>query len=233
MDEPAKRQPIFNAPAVVMVLIALFLSIHAGTVLLLDRNAQLQLLLNFAFWPEFMDLPANVAPAPWGRYWTPVSYAFLHGDWLHVGINSLYLLAFGTPVAQRFGTVRFLLLMAVGAVGGAAAHYFTHIGGLVPMIGASASVSAALGAACRFVLTPGPSVAERVQMPARSLVQSLQNRSVLTFVIVWFAINWLFGAGVLAVPGQDAGIAWQAHVGGFLVGFFCFALFDPVRRPAD
>ncbi len=120
--------------------------------------------------------------------------------------------------------------MLLGAVGGAFAHWLTNMGSNVPMIGASAAVSAAMGAAIRFALAPGVPTAATVHRPALSLGASLANRGILTFVIVWFALNWLFGSGVLSVPGQDAGIAWQAHIGGFLVGWLGFGLLDPVKR---
>ncbi len=228
--ERPKREPIFNVPAVVVVLIAGLVAIHAMLLWLLDTENQLFVTYLLAFHPWIYGAPNGELYMPAMRYWTPVSYALLHGDWTHLGINCAYLLAFGTPVARRLGTVRFGLLLLAGAAGGALAHLMTNLGSDVPMIGASAAVSAAMGAAIRFALAPGVPTAATVHRPALSLGASLANRGVLTFVLVWFALNWLFGSGVLSVPGQDAGIAWQAHIGGFLVGWLGFALFDPIER---
>ncbi|MEL6750702.1 MAG: rhomboid family intramembrane serine protease [Pseudomonadota bacterium] len=225
-----KNPPAFNVPAVLLALVVLLLVIHGITVLALDRDGRAMTLLLFAFIPGFYSAEAADLFAPMSRYWTPVSYAFLHGDWTHVGINCAYLIAFGTPVARRFGAIRFLTLMFAGALGGAAAHYFAHANALVPMVGASASVSAALGAAARFALAPGVAPARSVYRPALSLGASLANRGVMTFVVVWFALNWVFGSGIIAIPGNEAGIAWEAHVGGFLVGWLAFGLFDPIPR---
>lgn len=230
MDTSSNRQPIFNAPSIIVSLIAVILAIHAGREWFLDAGNAQWVLLVFAFVPGFITAPAELLPTPYLKYWSPLSYALLHGDWLHVGLNSFYLLAFGTPVAQRFGGSRFLCLMAAGALGGSLAHYIVYTGQLVPMIGASAAVSAALGAACRFILVPGRSIQAQIMAPARTLLGALTERSVLVFVGIWFAINWFFGAGILAVPGQSAAVAWQAHMGGFAVGFIGFALFDPVPR---
>lgn len=226
---PAKREPIFNVPAVVVVVIAGLVAIHATLVWLLGTEDRLLVTYLMAFHPWIFGAPVGDLYMPAMRYWTPVSYALLHGDWTHLGINCAYLLAFGTPVARRFGVVRFCLLMVAGAIGGALAHWLSNVGSNVPMIGASAAVSAAMGAAIRFALAPGVPTAATVHRPALSLGASLANRGILTFVVVWFALNWLFGSGVLSVPGQDAGIAWQAHIGGFLIGWLGFGLLDPVK----
>jgi membrane associated rhomboid family serine protease len=59
-------------------------------------------------------------------------------------------------------------------------------------------------------------------------MEALRNPRVLIFIAVWFALNLIFGIGSKIVPGSDADIAWQAHVGGFLTGLLLFPLFDPV-----
>ncbi len=225
-----KREPIFNVPVVVVIMIAGLVAIHATLVWLLGAENQMFVTYVMAFHPWIFGAPDSDLYLPAMRFWTPVSYALLHGDWTHLGINCAYLLAFGTPVARRFGVVRFCVLMLAGAVGGAFAHWLTNMGSDVPMIGASAAVSAAMGAAIRFALAPGVPTAATVHRPALSLGASLANRGILTFVVVWFALNWLFGSGVLSVLGQDAGIAWQAHIGGFLVGWLGFNLLDPIGR---
>ena len=88
--------------------------------------------------------------------WTFVTYAFLHGDLNHLVFNSIWLLAFGSPVARRFGTWRFLVFFAPSAAaGGALVHLATHFGQLLPMIGASAAISGAMAAVTRFVFRRG------------------------------------------------------------------------------
>lgn len=84
-----------------------------------------------------------------------VTYAFLHGSWMHILSNAIWMLAFGAPVARRFGTARFLVLGGVSAVCAALVHLAFHWGEPVPMIGASGAVSGFMGAAIRFAFTPG------------------------------------------------------------------------------
>lgn len=208
---------------------------------MLSPDADVDILALFAFIPGRYDptiLSEGVLPGGVGAdIWTFVTYAFLHGDITHIGVNLLWLLAFGSPVARRFGTPRFLMFFAVTAAAGAGLHLITHPGELVPMIGASAAISGCMAAAIRFVFAfqgfggLGPAGFEAtVRAPAAPLSTVLRDRRVLGFVAVWFVINLAFGLGAPAGMA-DGTIAWQAHIGGFLAGLLLFPLFDPVRRP--
>jgi membrane associated rhomboid family serine protease len=149
-------------------------------------------------------------------------------------VNSAWLLAFGSPLAQRFGALRFVAFFAVTAAGGALAHLATHQGEFVPMIGASASISGAMAAAMRFVFQRGGPVFHRNAPPsafrvrALSLAQSLREPRILIFLAVWFGINLIFGLGSVPIVDEGQTVAWQAHVGGFLAGLILFGWFDPV-----
>lgn len=124
--------------------------------------------------------------------------------------------------------------MAVTAAAGAAVHLVTHFGELLPMVGASAAISGAMAAATRFAFQRGGPLelwrdpAEACRVPAAPLATSLRDPRVLAFVLVWFGVNILFGVFSVGMPGIEQAIAWQAHIGGFLVGLFAFAAFDPV-----
>ena len=237
---PATRQPMFNLPAVVSALIALMLAIHAGRVFFLGQDGDLQVVLDFAFIPVretqpdlFTDL---VAVGDGARVWTFVTYAFLHGDWGHVLINCVWLAAFGSPLARRFGIVRFLLFAGVGAIAGAAIHLAIHPSSPVPLVGASASISALMAGASRFVFqASGPMWSlggfDAYRRPAASLSEIVRDRRAMTFLGVWFGINLIFG--LTGGAGLAAGaVAWEAHIGGFLAGLLLFRLFDPVPGPA-
>ncbi len=167
-------------------------------------------------------------------WWTPLTYAGIHADWTHDGVNSLWLLAFGAPVARRLGSLRFLGLFVVAAIAGALAHWATHPLELEPVIGASASVSGAMAAAIRFVFQPGAPLGlgggaddTAFRRPAMPLTRVFSDRRTLSFLIMWFGLNLLFGL-VSAPLGMTSGpVAWEAHVGGFLAGLLLFPLFDP------
>src|SRR6185295_19302766 len=105
---------------------------------------------------ERYALPLTAYPGGVGAaIWSFFTYAFLHAGFNHLLFNLLWLLAFGVPVARRFGAVRFLLFFLVAAAAGAAVHLAVHFGERDVVIGASASVSGAMGAAMRFAFQRG------------------------------------------------------------------------------
>ena len=152
----------------------------------------------------------------------------------------LWLLPFGSALARRFGAVRFFVFMAVTAAAGALAHLLTHEHAIAPMIGASASVSGTMAAAIRFAFVKGSFLSfsrgdaeAAAKVPALSLWRALRNGRVLAFLAIWFGVNILFGATSLSLGGEEASVAWQAHIGGFLAGLLLFSLFDPIPRARD
>ena len=258
----APRERIFNIPLVVLATILVLVGIHAVRGFI-SPELNADILANFSFVPgrfTYGFAPERIAAtydslqatdatrAEIARFflgdgkplwWTPVTYAFLHATWTHVGFNCLWLVAFGAAVARRFGTPRFLIFSVLAAIAGAAAHFLTHIDDLQPVIGASAVVSAAMAAATRFVFQPGAPLGETLgfadrrtgdhayRQPALPLLAIFADRRALAFVVIWFLANFLFGIAP-AMPGiGHATIAWEAHVGGFLFGLFAFRFFDP------
>jgi membrane associated rhomboid family serine protease len=236
------REPIFNIPAIVVVLMALIGLVHAVFVLVLTPSQATDFLITFSFIPARYDL-SLLADESWIRgwgaaVWSFVTYAFIHGDLSHLFFNLIWLLAFGTPVARRFGPFRFTIFFLVTAAAGAAAHLATHFGEMLPMVGASAAISGAMAAALRFVFQRGGPLGllrsvddAAYRVPAVPLGAMLRNPRALAFIAVWFGINALFGAGGIAIPGMEQSVAWEAHVGGFLAGLLAFAAFDSVREP--
>jgi membrane associated rhomboid family serine protease len=231
-------EPIFNIPAVVIAGLAIFVGIHALRSFLLTSEQDLELLLLFAFIPARYDtalllegaLPGGVG----AQIWTFVTYAFIHADIAHLGMNSLWFVPFGSAVARRFGTSRFALFFAATAAAGAAAHLIAHAGEVFPVIGASAAVSGMMAASMRFAFQPHGPVAlwqqkdERAyHIPALPLHSALRDPRILAFLVVWFGLNLLFGLGSLPIAGEGQSVAWEAHIGGFLAGLLLFSLFDP------
>ena len=239
MDQP--RQPILNVPPVVVVVLAVLVAVHVAREWILPDDVDRVLVWTLAFVPARYDASAltdGILPGGSGaELWTFLTYALLHADWTHLGFNAVWLLAFASPVARRFGTLRFVLFFSTTIAAGALAYLLAHAGALSPMIGASAGISGMMGAATRFAFEPGGSLdmwrrdrdnADRV--PAAPLFVALRNPRVFTFVAVWFGFNLLFGlVSVPFVTGDNQTIAWEAHVGGFLAGLLLFSLFDPVQ----
>lgn len=235
------REPILNVPAVVLFILAVLVAVHAARELLLTDETDQLLLWTFAFIPVRYDAAGAILPGGFGaQVWTFVSYALLHANLMHLGFNSIWFVAFGSPVARRFGWLRFIMFFIATAVAGALAYLLLHAGGHNPMIGASAAISGMMGASTRFAFQPGGSldlwrgqVGDPDRIPAAPLLVALRNPRVLTFLAVWFGSNLLFGVGSLSFSSATESVAWEAHIGGFLAGLLMFSLFDPIARSFD
>ena len=220
------REPILNVPPLLVGLVGLLVLIHAVLTYWPASESWGRTVYALAF------VPARIGGGAFESWTMWLSYAFLHGDWAHLIFNSLWLLIFGTPVLVRIGALRFVGIMALSGVGAAALHAWAHPGDISPMVGASGMISGLTGAAARFAFAGGRLERERVRrLPRLSLIQTLRTPPAMAFTVVWMGANLLLGAGVLD-PGTGGRIAWEAHIGGFLVGFLGFALFDRPNLPA-
>jgi len=234
---PPDRQPIFNLPAVIVGLLVLLFGIQAILSFALNVYTRDLIIWDFGFVPAGVTAPGTLPPGVvtgGARIWTFLTYALLHGGWAHVGFNGLWLAAFGSPLAWRFGTARFLLFSAAGALAGALFHLAIYPTSPVPLVGASAAISAHMAGAARFVFASGgpmwrPAGTAAYRLPAPPLTTVMRDRRVLIFLGAWFGLNLLFGISVISRAITSSAIAWDAHIGGFLVGLLLFPLFDPVR----
>src|SRR5690606_20836208 len=128
---------------------------------------------------------------------------FLHADWMHVAVNTLWLVAFGTPIARRFGTFRLAVLALPCAIRGALFHLVTNLHSAVPMLGASAIAPGLMGAASRFIFAANGSLDPfrnhaakdnaAYQVPAIPLSRMLYSRQVVFFLGIWLIINFILG----------------------------------------
>ena len=239
-SQPGGREAAVNAPPVIVAFLALLILVHVVR-RFLSPEADFQVLLTFAFMPARYD-PSVIAgldlPGGTGAdVWTFVTYTVLHGDWLHLAFNAIWLLAFGSAVAWRTGAARFIAFSVLCTTAGAALHLAFHYGEIAPVIGASAAISGYMAAAIRFMFQPGAPLglfriggADAFKIPAHGIVETLRDRRVALFLLVWFGVNLATGLGSIALGGESSQIAWEAHVGGFIAGLLAFPFFDPVRR---
>ncbi|MBV9633057.1 MAG: rhomboid family intramembrane serine protease [Methylobacteriaceae bacterium] len=255
------RAPIFNVPPIILVIVVVLAAIHVGR-LALSEESDLWVLRQLAFVPARLWAlvdpgiiarqlaalsadPRTSEQAEIARFflhggpkpWSILSYSLLHAGFAHLAVNMLWLVAFGAPVARRFGSLRFLAFLAVAAIAGAGAHAIAHPQAFEPIIGASAAVAGTVAAAVRFVFQPGESLGlrrdegellgARAPIPPLPLTKLFRDRQVVGFLGVWFILN--FFVGILAVPlgVTEQAIAWEAHIGGFLAGLLLFSAFDP------
>lgn len=224
------RQPMFNIPKSVIVAALALVVLHMVRVAL-PPQAGLTMLLALAFIPARYGGPIPDLPGgEWSGVTSFITYMFVHGDVTHLAINTIWMLAFGSAVAKRIGDLRFVMFSLLCGVAGALVHLALHFGELVPVVGASAAISGQMAGAIRFmfgasrVIMPLPDNLEAV--PLAGIKETLTNRRFLIFLGVWVALNLLFGLGGLQFNGSGAGIAWEAHIGGFVCGLFAFGAFD-------
>lgn len=220
------REPMFNLPGVVIALIVACVGVHLVRVWLLTPQQDFEVILRFAFIPlRYSGDYALDADA----FLAPLTYAFLHGGWGHLAVNTIWLAAFGSPLANRIGAVRFLLFWAVTSLAAVALHYVLHPSEAVPLVGASGAISGMMGAAARFGFNIDRS-GGRAAFAGRilSIPQVFASRMAVTFLAIWFAVNFAAGFG-FGAPDDGGTIAWEAHIGGFLAGFLLTRAFDRAR----
>lgn len=221
-----RREPVFNLPPVVVGLIAVCVGLHIVRFHVLTDMQDYWVLVRFAFIPLVYS---GLYPIDVYALAAPVTYAFLHGGLAHVAVNMIWLAAFGSPLANRIGTVRFLAFWVATSLAAVGLHYALHPVDPTPLVGASGAISGMMGAAARFGFRVDRSTGRAAfSGPVLPILAVFRSRAAVTFLIVWLAINFLMAFGFGA--SDDGGrIAWEAHIGGFLLGFLAVRLFD--RRP--
>ena len=226
-----------NAPVVILALIAVFVLLQLAQDHL-GRQAASRLVLSLAFMPLRYAVPLDVAAQMPGGLWTwalsPFTHMFLHAGWAHLGINSLWLLAFGAPVARRLGAVRFLLLSLACAAGGALFFLPFHLGEATLLVGASGAISGLMGAAIRLIFAGNAPLTEGLRRDLSrirplTVWQCFLHGRPRAFILIWMGINLVFGMLGIGAGGQAQTIAWEAHTGGFLAGLLLLGLFDRGR----
>jgi membrane associated rhomboid family serine protease len=169
--------------------------------------------------------PGTLARIPWPE--SVFTSMFMHGGWIHLLGNMLFLWIFGNNVEDAMGRGRFLVFYLLGGIAATALqtavtlHYAGAQGESVPNVGASGAIAAVLGA--YFVLLPTAKVLTviffvLVEVPA------------VLFLGFWIALQLWQGGGGLTHPDQGGGVAFFAHIGGFAFGVLTVHLFS-VRKP--
>lgn len=177
-----------------------------------------------AFITEWAFIPARFSDSPSGDWVTLFSAMFMHGGWLHLGGNMLYLWIFGDNVEDRFGPVRYLLFYLAAGLAATFAQYAVNPGSAIPNVGASGAIAGVLGA---YLL-----------MFPKARVDVLLGRQVVAmpaFIVLgfWVVLQFVSGVGSIADTAQteQGGVAYMAHVGGFVAGLVFGVLLGGLRRP--
>jgi membrane associated rhomboid family serine protease len=232
----SQRQPIFNVPGIVLALLVIFCAVHLLLWVVLPTDEGEWLMLALAFIPARMGVLAGDLPGGHvATYTSFVTHQFLHGNLAHLGINSAWLLAFGTPIARRTDALRFLVFFLICGIAGALVYLAVNGTERVVVVGASGAISGLMGAALRFVLRGtalrGPDTIESMRrIPLMTLAETLQDRRMLVVIAGWTALNVLLAQGAGAFI-EAAGVAWEAHLGGFYAGLLLYGFFDRPPPP--
>ena len=224
-ERPSRREPVFNLPRVVVVFIAICTIVHLVRLYAIDAEQDFVLVLHAAFIPVRYEYVLDFF-----AFSSPVTYSLLHGSLPHLAVNMIWLAAFGSPLANRIGAARFVLFWIAASLAAALLHYALHSGDDAPLVGASGAISGMMGAAARFGFRIDRSSGQAAfGGPVLPIARVLSSRGTVSFLAVWMVINLLTGL-LDVVPGGAGQIAWEAHIGGFAVGFFLIGVFDAGQR---
>jgi membrane associated rhomboid family serine protease len=200
------------------------------TVLLIAINVAvflLELQAGDAFIQKWAFVPSRFAADPSGEWPTLFTAMFMHGGWLHLGGNMLYLWIFGDNVEDRFGPVRYLIFYFVAGLAATFAQYAVTPGSSVPNVGASGAIAGVLGA--YLLMFPKA----RVDVLLGRQVVAMPAFLVLGF---WIVLQLMSGVGSIATTAETAdtgGIAYMAHVGGFFAGLAMAVLLGGLSARRD
>ncbi len=153
---------------------------------------------------------------------------FLHGGFMHILGNMWFLWIFGGNVEDRMGSAVYLFFYIICGLGSGVAQLLFSWGSAIPSLGASGAISGVLGA--YIVFFPGSRILTLVPL---FIIWFTARIPAIIFIGLWFIAQFLSGVGSLETPGaaSTGGVAWWAHIGGFLLGLF-IARSMGGRRPA-
>jgi membrane associated rhomboid family serine protease len=178
----------------------------------------------WGFVPARYFVLAELEPDNWAaRYLPLLTSMFLHGGWAHLIGNMIYLWIFGDNVEDRLGHFRYLAFYLLTGLGAGLAHAYLHPDSIIPTVGASGAISGVLGG--YLVLLPHARVITLV--PLFFFFFDIVELPAVLYLGFWFLMQFASGALAMVVAGDAAGVAWWAHVGGFVAGM---ALAHVIRR---
>ena len=175
-----------------------------------------------AFIRTWAFVPSRFLAGPAGDAPTLFTSMFMHAGWLHLGGNMLYLWIFGDNVEDRFGHVNFMVFYLLCGLAATFAQLAFSLGSDVPNLGASGAIAGVLGS--YILLLPQGRV---------SVLQGQRVIQVPALIVIglWFALQLFSGVGSISSSTQSSGVAYMAHIGGFVAGFMLTFVFR-ARRAA-
>lgn len=211
-QNPAPRQPIFNLPRVLIVLIVLNILAYALPRLLLDAQTRALLIYSWSFIPARLAVMHDFSVEGLATF---ISYQFLHASIDHIAINMLTLAAIGSAIARVLGPWRTLLLYFASGVLAMVVQLALTPGAEQPIVGASGSIAGLFGG---FII---------LMARARELTGRVGR--IWPIALAWVLISVV--AGFVGAP-DGSSVAWIAHIGGFIAGLALMPFLMPVIKAA-
>jgi membrane associated rhomboid family serine protease len=154
---------------------------------------------------------------------TLLTSIFMHGGWLHIGGNMLFLFIFGDNIERAYGHVKYVVFYLVCGIIASLAHVLSQPDSIIPSLGASGAISGVLAAylvlfptnRVKVLLTLGFVLLRPIMVPA------------VVMIGLWALLQFVNGLGAIAVTGQTTGVAYWAHIGGFIAGLVITFLARP------
>jgi membrane associated rhomboid family serine protease len=204
-DDTARRTvPLVTYALIALNVLVFFLELSGGDALV----------------GRWAFVPSRFLADPFGDSLTLFTSMFMHAGWVHLGGNMLYLWIFGDNVEDRFGHIKFTVFYLVCGLAATLAQLAFSMGSNVPNLGASGAIAGVLGA--YILLFPQGKVRvlqgqQVIQVPA------------LIVIGIWIVLQFFSGIGSIANTEQSGGVAYMAHIGGFLAGFLLTFVFRGSR----
>ena len=185
------------------------------------------------FFYLFGIVPARFSHPEWAQwvgfpvddYWPFLTSMFLHGGWGHIIGNMWFLWLFGDNVEDRMGPLRFLLFYLLCGVIAGVIHILVNPASTLPTVGASGAIAGVLGA--YFVMYPHSRIIAMFPIFFYPFFFAVPAG---VFLMVWFLIQFMSGTTAMLGPEQVGGVAWWAHIGGFVAGMLLYRLFLSASR---
>jgi len=196
--------PIVNTILIIANVLVFLYELHIG-------GALRQFIFENGLIPSVVTSMSSV---PFDQRFVPFfTSMFIHGGWLHVIGNMLFLYIFGDNVEDRIGHFKYLGFYLLSGIGAALLQIFMNLRSDIPMIGASGAISGVLGAYLMFF----PNARVLTLIPIFIFIQLIYIPASL-FIIFWFAIQFISGVSTVGNMQNAGGVAFWAHVGGFVAG---------------
>jgi membrane associated rhomboid family serine protease len=175
-----------------------------------------------AFINQWAFVPSRFLANPGADFLTLFTSMFMHAGWVHLGGNMLYLWIFGDNVEDRFGHIKFTIFYVLTGLAATFAQMAFNMGSTIPNLGASGAIAGVLGA--YILLFPQGRV--RV-LQGQQVIQV----SALIVIGLWIVLQFFSGIGSIAATVDTGGVAYMAHIGGFIAGFVLTFLFRGSAAP--